>query len=652
MRNLTVLLVLVLIASHSVLLFPLTAQAASLGLYGTFHAMGITVTVAASDDPNKNAVASVAYRKGSQPYQAGFPLSRVSNTRFVGSLFWLEPGTIYQVRVTFSDQDGGPLNGVILQASASTRTEINIPPTNDTFIVSPTGSGTTCSLSSPCSLAEGIGRAQPGDAVELRGGVYYQGDILLPRSGAPGAPIVIRGYGDEKAVLDGADPTPLSWTGVGGGVYRATTQVQDINLVTANGTRLYPYTDLTSLQNLSWGIPGFYADGTHLYVHLAGNTNPNNATIVVSRYNRGFDVEQDHIYFLNLTFRHYGQGSEARAIFFKNASNNLVQASVFAINNGGIAIRDVSHRNVVQDSEFYDTISGWPWDAVKAASYLERGGVYFGGPASGRGNVIRRNIFHGFFDGFDVCPGEPTSQTNETDVYGNLVYNAGDDGVQVDGWCSNVRLWNNTFHDVLVGISFAPSVDGPVYAIRNLIYRFGVGNTIHTGDSFKFNSASTDKSGPIYLIHNTAVGLTPASSGIELSSGSSPGWALIYARNNIWSGVNHALRDKDIGYPVDLDYDNLWTGNSNGLVLWDSAAYTTLAAFSGATGQEPHGLNVNPGFVGPQNAMYTLKSTSSLIDAGVIIPGINHNYAGLAPDIGAFESRRVYLPIVYKRLAP
>jgi hypothetical protein len=127
---------------------------------------------------------------------------------------------------------------------------------------------------------------------------------------------------------------------------------------------------------------------------------------------------------------------------------------------------------------------------------------------------------------------------------------------------------------------------------------------------------------------------------------------LIYARNNIWSGVNHALRDKDIGYPVDLDYDNLWTGNSNGLVLWDSAAYTTLAAFSGATGQEPHGLNVNPGFVGPQNAMYTLKSTSSLIDAGVIIPGINHNYAGLAPDIGAFESRRVYLPIVYKRLAP
>jgi hypothetical protein len=463
---------------------------------------------------------------------------------------------------------------------------------------------------------------------------------------------VIRGYGHEKAVLDGADPTPHSWTGVGGGVYRTTPNVQDIHLVTSNGSRLYPYSDLTSLQNLSWGIPGFYADGTGLYVHLAGGTNPNNAVIVVSRYNRGFDVEQDYIYFLNLTFQHYGQGTEARAIFFKDASNNLVQGSIFAINNGGIAIRDVSHRNVIQDNEFYDTISGWPWDAVKAASYLERGGVYFGGLASGRGNVIRRNIFHDFFDGFDVCPGEPIAQTNETDVYGNLVYNAGDDGVQVDGWCSNVRLWNNTFHDVLVGISFAPTVDGPVYAIRNLIYRFGVGNTVYTGDSFKFNNNSSNKSGPIYIIHNTAVGVTPASSGIGLSSGSSDGWALIYARNNIWSGIDHALRKNDIGHPVDLDYDNLWTGNNNDLVLWDRATYATLPAFIGATGQEPHGLDADPGFVSPQNGGYTLKSTSSLIDAGVIIPGINNDYSGSAPDIGAFEFRRVYLPVVYKRSVP
>jgi hypothetical protein len=485
--------------------------------------------------------------------------------------------------------------------------------------------------------------------VALRGGVYYQGEISLPRSGAPGAPIMIRSYNNEKAVLDGADPTPLIWTAGRGGNYYTTTKVKDINLVTANGTRLYPYDKVTSLRDLSWNIPGFYDDGKTLYVHLDGDANPHNAVIIVSRYNKGFDVEKDYIYFLNLTFRHYGQGSEARAIYFNNASNNLVQDSIFALNNGGITIRGESHRNVIQDNEFYDTISDWPWDAVKAAGSLERGGVYFGGATSGRGNVVRRNIFHGFFDGFDVCPGEPSSQTNETDVYSNLVYNAGDDGVQVDGWCSNVRLWSNTFHDVLVGISFAPIVDGPVYAIRNLIYRFGVGNTDYTGDSFKFNSASANKSGRIYIIHNTAVAVMPDSSGIELSSGSSDGWALIYARNNIWSGINYALRNKDIDHPVDLDYDNLWNRDNNDLVSWNSIDYATLAAFNKATGQEPHGLDNDPGFASLQNGGYTLKSTSSLIDAGVIIPGINDDYIGLAPDIGAFESAgEVYLPVVFK----
>ncbi|HXV98951.1 MAG TPA: right-handed parallel beta-helix repeat-containing protein [Anaerolineae bacterium] len=643
------LLFLVLLTGCSGLPFSSIQESALLELYGTFHAMGITVSIANTDDPNKNAVANVEYRQGSEPYQAGFPLTRIGDTRFVGSLFWLEPGTVYDVRITFSDPDGDPLDNTIRQASASTRTEIKIPSANHSFIVSPSGNGTTCSLLSPCSLLEGISRARPGDEVVLRGGVYYQGEISVPRSGAPGAPIVIRGYSNEEAVLDGADPAPLTWAAAGAGVYATGTNVQEIGLVTANGARLYPYPDLASLQTLSWNIPGFYADGQSLYLHLAGNADPNNAVIVVSRYNRGFEVEKDYIYFLNLTFRHYGQGSEARAIYFKNASDNLVQDSNFAINNGGIAIREESHRNVIQTNEFYDTIFDWPWDAVKATGSLERGGVYFGGPLNGRGNVIRRNIFHDYFDGFDICPGEPpSSQTNETDVYDNLVYNMGDDGVQVDGWCSNIRLWDNTFHDVLVGISFAPTVGGPVYVLRNLIYRFGVGNNDYVGDSFKFNNSSSEKTGPIYLIHNTAVAVRPDSSGLELSSGSSNGWALIYARNNIWSGLNYALRNNDINHPVDLDYDNLWNGNNEDLVRWDSTKYATLTAFTAATGQEPHALNVIPGFASPQNGGYMLNSMSSLIDAGIIIPGINHDYAGLAPDIGAFESRAVYLPVVLK----
>ena len=157
-----------------------------------------------------------------------------------------------------------------------------------------------------------------------------------------------------------------------------------------------------------------------------------------------------------------------------------------------------------------------------------------------------------------------------------------------------------------------------------------------------------DRSGPIYIIHNTADAVTPDPFGLKISSGSSPGWALIYARNNIWSSTSYALENENISYPVDLDYDNLWTGNNNDLVRWNNINYAPLAAFTAATGQEPNGLNVNAGFASPQNGGYMLNSMSSLIDAGVIIPGINHDYLGLAPDIGAFESRGVYLPIVCK----
>jgi len=610
--------------------------AAALELYGTFHAMGVIVTLAGTDDPDGDATADVEYRvSGSGSYRQGFPLSRVSNTRFVGSLFWLESGIAYEVRVTFSDPDSGPLDGTTVEDTASTRAEIAIPTPNDSYYVSPSGSGTACTQVEPCALTEGLSQAQPGDEVVLRGGVYYQGDILLPRSGTVGAPIVIRGYDGETAVLDGADPDTFSWTAYDGSVYYTTVNVADTHLVTANGDRLFPYDDLTDLQSLSrGGTPGFYTDGTTLYVHLAGDANPNHATMIVSRYESAFSVEQDHIYFLDLTFHHYGQGEYAKAIYFDGASDNLVQGCTFASNDLGIGIKRESHRNVIQDNEFYDTIFDWPWVDIKDVGNLEDGGVVFYDPATGRGTVIRRNTFHDDFDGFSVCPSSTAAVTNETDVYENVVFNMGDDGVETDGQCSNVRFWDNTFHDVLMGISLAPVYDGPVYAIRNLIYRTGVGNNSYSGSPFKFNSGY-GQSGPMYLFHNTADAVLPGNNGLYVKS---PGtWTLLYARNNVWAGTDYALDNYNTSQPTDLDYDDLWNGGGAGLVSWDGIDYDTLAAFTAATSQEAHGLNVDPGFADAGGGDYTLNPASDLIDSGVVIPGINDDYVGAAPDIGAYE---------------
>jgi len=198
---------------------PVAHAAATLDLYGTFHAMGVGVTIDAGDDPDLDATTTVEYcTSGSGAYREGFPLSRISDTRFAGSLFWLEPGTGYDVRVTFDDPDGGPLDGVTVEGILTTRAEITVPKPTPTsaYYVSPSGSGTTCSYAEPCSLSEGLSQAQAGKQVILRGGVYYEGELDLPHSGAAGAPIVVRGNSGETAVLDGGDPATFTWMAQGG----------------------------------------------------------------------------------------------------------------------------------------------------------------------------------------------------------------------------------------------------------------------------------------------------------------------------------------------------------------------------------------------------------------------------------------------------
>ncbi len=608
----------------------------TLELYGTFHAMGIIFTLDGATDPNRNASVEVEYTgQGNCEFQQGFPLTRVADNRFVGSLFWLSPGRGYYVKISIEDPDGGPLDGTTITALGSTRAEITLPTASNSYYVSPSGSGTTCSSGSPCSLQEGINRAQAGEGVILLGGTYYEGEFTLPRSGSAGAPIVVRGNAGETAILDGADPNTFTWTAEGGGVYSTTVNVADTHFVTADDQRLFPYQDLSSLQSLSLhDMPGFYADNTTLYVHLTGDADPNTQTMRVSRYNHAFSLSHDFIYIADLTLRHYGQGSYAKAIYLDDASDNLIRNCTFSANDIGVGLKRESHRNVIEDCEFFDSIFDWSWEDIKNIGGIEDGGVILYGPLDGRGNVIRRNTFHDDFDGFGACPNSSNAVTSETDVYENTIYNMGDDGMETDGHCTNLRIWSNTFHDVLIGISVAPVYVGPVYALRNLIYRTGVGNNDYTGSPFKFNSGY-DTSGPMYLFHNTADAALPGNNGLHIKT---PGtWDLIYARNNIWSGTTYAVNNYNTSQPIDLDFNNLWNDGGANLVRWDNTNYASLSDFSSATDQEVNGLSVDPGFADPAGGDYTLSSGSALIDKGVLIPGINHNYEGAAPDIGAFE---------------
>jgi parallel beta-helix repeat protein len=617
------------------------AAGASVEVFGNYHSAGVIVTIDATDDPDGDLVATLGYRTGTAAFAEAYPLTRTRDTQLVGSLFGLQPGTRYDVRVSFTDPDGGPLDDLIVTTYGDTRAEPTAPAPAASYWVSRDGSGTACTEAEPCSLAEGISRAQPGEEVVLEGGYYMQGEIALPRSGAQGLPIVIRNAPGQTSVLDGADPEDFLWWQETGGVYRATVNVPGTHLVTVNGRRLYPYQTLGDLQSLAWGIPGFFVDGTTVRVHLENDADPNGQIVRVSRFNHAFHLDSvDHIHVDGLEFHNYGQGSYAKAIYLDDSSDCVIRNCSFFACDLGIGIKREAHRNLVEGNEFYDSVFDWTWEAVKDGSGLETGGIriYDSNP-SGRGTVIRSNTFSDYFDGFGVCPDTDTGTTIETDVYDNVITDMGDDGFETDGYCSNLRIWDNRIVNVLVGISVAPVYRGPVYAIRNLVHSTGAGysDAGYTGTCFKFNSGY-GQSGRIYIFHTTCVAARPGNDALAIKSPGS--WQGVVARNNIWYGTRYAIDNANPSQPVDLDWDALWTSLPDELVRWDGLGDThlnDLAELQAATGQELNGYQILPEFEDPLIGDFDLVPTSPLIDAGLVIPGINDTYLGSGPDLGAFE---------------
>ncbi len=108
------------------------------------------------------------------------------------SLFTLTP-------TAFSAGDGtapiiGPKSFTPTKATASS------------LYVSPTGKGTSCTLSAPCSISTVIDAANPGSVVFLRDGVYpVTKSFSFYKSGTSSAPIIFESYIHEMAIFDGKD---------------------------------------------------------------------------------------------------------------------------------------------------------------------------------------------------------------------------------------------------------------------------------------------------------------------------------------------------------------------------------------------------------------------------------------------------------------
>lgn len=158
----------------------------------------------------------------------------------------------------------------------------------------------------------------------------------------------------------------------------------------------------------------------------------------------------------------------------------------------------VIERNYIHDPR--STANGWFFSHPAGPQ-----GIYLRGAG---GTVIRFNDFvgsdpHRWNDAVESNGNgqEQGGPYRDCDIYGNLMFLANDDGIELDGGQMNIRTYLNRFEGFHCAISTAPCLLGPSYVFRNLM--------VHPGDFYANpntvikNNYSVDGKGQIHVFNNT-----------------------------------------------------------------------------------------------------------------------------------------------------
>ncbi|HEU4683526.1 MAG TPA: hypothetical protein VFS39_03380 [Nitrospira sp.] len=167
----------------------------------TLHTIGLSLPITGGDE-DYDATVTVNYRQaGSSAWKEGLPLHRVRTKtlsradptkfpiaeQFAGSIFDLEPGVRYEIKLTVEDPDG---TRVTRTGTVATR-----PVPSD---ASP--SSQIVSVSDDEALGAALSNAKPGDVITLHEG-RYRGPIRLENSGTASSPIVVKGAGWKNTAI-------------------------------------------------------------------------------------------------------------------------------------------------------------------------------------------------------------------------------------------------------------------------------------------------------------------------------------------------------------------------------------------------------------------------------------------------------------------
>jgi hypothetical protein len=279
----------------------------------------------------------------------------------------------------------------------------------------------------------------------------------------------------------------------------------------------------------------------------------------------------------------------------------------------------------------------------------------------GPGHVVAHNAIAYFHDGIGISTygtpeQDPDRRASSIDIHHNDIHMSGDDFVETDGGVHNIRVYKNRgVNAAHGGYSSQPVFGGPAYFIRNLLYH------VPSGVAFKFSA----KAAGLFVFHNTIIGEQVAG---DPSSN-------MHYRNNLFMGRDTpergVMRWSNAGEAYSSDYNGYkpnrgvreqyrWLAPPAGGAMYEPQAsdwrtFPTLQAFREATGPEARGVELDfdifermtppdpskrHGVYHAMDLNFRLKAVSKAVDAGVVIPTVNDDYSGAAPDLGALEVGR------------
>ena len=221
----------------------------------------------------------------------------------------------------------------------------------------------------------------------------------------------------------------------------------------------------------------------------------------------------------------------------------------------------------------------------------------------------------------------------DTLIEGNVTDHNSDSGIYLTTDSTRVTVQDNlSFANARGYISAAPGID--VRAAGNTITAntvhsnedsgiqvySGAGNTVISNNVVYDNGdygidvsnggASTIVGNSVFRNRKSGINIEGSSSGARLANNLSVDNGL----SNAASKGNISVDTQSVP-GTSIDYDLVHLSSAGRMITWGGSAYTSLAPFVAATGQETHGTQANPGWVDPASGDFHLTPGSAAIDS-------------------------------------